>query len=190
MPLTQFDSNAALIVIDLQNGIVDAPIPTAHPVLEIVDRTARLARAFRQAGLSVVLVNVAGRPPGRTDAGIPKLSLPPDWTDLVSALERQPDDHVVTKYGVGAFVGTSLDEILRKRGVKQIFLTGVATSFGVESTARNAHDLGYHVVLVVDAMTDRDADAHRHSIEKIFPRIGELETTERVLEMLSEPVNQ
>ena len=69
----------------------------------------------------------------------------------------------------------------------QVFLTGIATTAGVESTARNAHDHGYNVVLVIDAMTDRDADAHRNSVEKIFPRIGETTTTDEVLRQLQEP---
>ena len=82
----------------------------------------------------------------------------------------------MTKQRWGAFLGTDLDDYLRRRGVTQIVLTGVATSIGVESTARSAYDLGYNVTLVVDAMTDRDADAHRHSVEKIFPRLGETAT--------------
>jgi nicotinamidase-related amidase len=56
----------------------------------------------------------------------------------------------------------------------------------VESTARSPYDHGYNVVLVVDAMTDRDAEAHRHSVEKIFPRLGERGTTENVLKMLKQ----
>jgi nicotinamidase-related amidase len=68
---------------------------------------------------------------------------------------------------VGAFIGTPLDEYLRKRGVTQVVLAGVATSIGVESTARSAYDLGYNVALVVDAMTDMDQEMHRHSIEKV-----------------------
>lgn len=56
-------------------------------------------------------------------------------------------------------------------------MTGISTSAGVEATARSAYDLGYNVVLVVDAMTDRDADSHRHSVEKIFPRLGETDRT-------------
>jgi nicotinamidase-related amidase len=56
----------------------------------------------------------------------------------------------------------------------------------VESTARSAYDYGYNVVLVVDAITDRDTDAHRHSIEKIFPRLGETDTTDNVLKLLQE----
>jgi nicotinamidase-related amidase len=186
MPVTKLDSTAALIVIDLQKGIVG--FPTVHPKTEIVARSAKLARAFRQRGLPVVLVNVTGAAPGRTDVGPRNLSsLPPDWTELVPELEQHPDDTLVRKQRVGAFVGTSLHETLRKRGVTQVFLTGVATSLGVESTARSAYDYGYNVVIVVDAVTDRDADAHRHCVEKIFPRISETDTSDRVLKLLKEP---
>jgi nicotinamidase-related amidase len=160
-------------------------MPTVHPFAEIVGRTAQLARAFRERGLPVVLVNVTGAAPGRTDAGAPRYSRPADWTELVPELEQSPDDHIVSKQRWGAFIGTSLDDYLRGRGVTQIVLTGVATSIGVESTARSAYDHGYNVALVVDAMTDRDADAHRHSVENIFPRLGETETTENVMKVLN-----
>jgi nicotinamidase-related amidase len=183
VPLTKIDTNAALIVIDLQKGTVG--IPTVHPTNEIVSRSAQLARAFRARGLPVVLVNVAGAAPGRSDAGTRYFaSLPADWTELVPELERHPDDYTVSKQRVGAFIGTSLDEILRKRSVTQVFVTGIATTLGVESTARSAYDYGYNVVTVVDAMTDRDAEAHRHSVEKIFPRISETDTTDNVLKLL------
>ena len=90
----------------------------------------------------------------------------------------------MSKQRIGAFIGTDLDDYLRQRGVTQVFLTGIATTAGVESTARSAYDLGYNVVLVVDAMTDRSADAHQHCVEKIFPRLGETETTENILKAL------
>jgi nicotinamidase-related amidase len=183
MPLTHLDTIPALVVIDLQKGVVG--IPTVHPIGGIIARTAQLARAFREQALPVVLVNASGRAPGRTDAGAPKFSFPPDWTDLMPELEQHPDDHLVTKQRWGAFLGTDLDDYLRQRGVTQIVLTGVATSAGVESTARGAYDLGYNVTLVVDAMTDRDPDAHRHCIEKIFPRLAETATTSEVLSLLS-----
>jgi hypothetical protein len=78
MPITKLDDVAALLVIDLQKGIVASP--TAHPVGEIVDRVARLARAFRRRGSPVVLVNVTGAAPGRTDAAATaaKFARPPD----------------------------------------------------------------------------------------------------------------
>jgi nicotinamidase-related amidase len=184
MPLTNLDSNAALVVIDLQKGIVG--IPAAHPVSEIVDRSAQLARAFRQRGLPVVLVNVVSGPPGRSDAGRPKYVLPDDWAELVPELEQQPSDLFVSKRSWGAFLTTSLHEILHERGVTQIFLTGISTSAGVESTARSAYDLGYNVVLVVDAITDRNSEIHQHCVETIFPRLGETETTANILKMLNE----
>jgi nicotinamidase-related amidase len=186
MPLTKLDTTAALIVIDLQKGIVG--LPTVHPTTEILTRSAKLARSFRERGLPVVLVNVTGAAPGRTDIGPRDLSsLPPDWTELVPELEQHQDDYIVSKQRVGAFIGTSLDETLRKRGVTQVFVTGIATSLGVESTARSAYDYGYNVVIVVDAVTDRDAEAHRHCVEKIFPRISETATTDSVSKTLKGP---
>src|SRR6202050_1151871 len=111
MPLTKLDDTCALIVIDLQKGIVG--MTTVHPTGEIIARSAQLARAFRERGLPVVLVNVAALAPGRTDAGRPKISFPPDWTDLVPDLGQHPTDLLITKQCVGAFHGTSLDKSLR-----------------------------------------------------------------------------
>lgn len=182
MPITTLDPTTALVVIDLQKGIVQ--IPVAHPIDAIVANAAKLARAFRARKLPVVLVNAAGMAPGRTNAGAPALAFPAGWTDLIPELEQQPDDLLVTKYTWGAFHGTGLDMQLRRRGVTQIVLCGVATTAGAESTARAAHEHGYHVTLVTDAMTDRLAEAHRHSVEVIFPRLGEVGTTADVLARL------
>lgn len=181
MALSQIDPVAALVVIDLQKGIVGRP--TAHPAGEIVDRAARLARAFRECKLPVVLVNVAGRAPGRTEARF-HFTPPPDWTELLPELDRQPGDYAVTKLQVGAFYGTALELILRRHAVTQVVLAGIATSLGVEATARTAYDHGYNVAMVVDAMTDSSPEAHRHSVETIFPRIGETADTENVLSLL------
>lgn len=184
MPVSQLDPTAALIVIDLQKGLIG--LPSVHPIKEIVGRVASLARAFRQLGQPVVLVNVTGAAPGRTDAGPLKLALPPDWTELLPELEQHPEDYRVTKQRWGAFEGTSLHERLQARGVTQVFITGVSTSAGVESTARSAHGLGYHVVLVIDAMTDLNSDAHDNSVKRIFPRLGQIDTTESVLKLLTQ----
>lgn len=183
MPLTTIDSSAALVSIDLQKGILS--IPTLHPASEIVAHTAQLAQAFRQRNLPVVLVNVTGAAPGRTDAERRTFPSGSDWAELATELDPQPTDILVTKKRWGAFLGTDLHEQLQKRGVTQIFLTGVATSVGVESTARSAYDLGYNVVLITDAMTDRTPDAHENSITKVFPRLGETTTAAEVLKHLA-----
>jgi nicotinamidase-related amidase len=65
-----------------------------------------------------------------------------------------------------------------------VVLTGVATSAGVESTARAAHEHGYHVVLAIDAMTDREVDTHQSSVQRILPKLGETATTAEILDML------
>ena len=90
----------------------------------------------------------------------------------------------MTKRTWGAFTNTGLDEHLKKLGVTQVVILGVATSIGVESTARQAHELGFHVALAVDAMTDLRLDAHDHTVTRIFPRLGENGTTHEILELL------
>jgi nicotinamidase-related amidase len=187
MPLTTLDPVAALIVIDLQKGIV--ALPFADTASDIISRAAQLADAFRERGLPVVLVNVTGGPQGRTDAGPRNLSLSDDWSELVPELNQQPDDYLVSKQRVGAFLGTTLQEYLSEHSVTQVFFAGVATSGGVEATARVARDYGYNVVFAIDAMTDRDAETHRHCVEKIFPRLGETDTTENILKFVKGDVS-
>jgi nicotinamidase-related amidase len=183
MPLTTIDPTAALVVIDLQKGVVE--VPTVHPAGEIVERSAALAGAFRRHGLPVVLVNVTGGAPGRTDRSHPPgIISSPDWADLVDDLDPQPGDHLVTKQRRSAFHDTGLDAHLRGLGVTQVVLTGISTTSGVESTARSAYDHGYHVVLATDAMTDTDPGAHANSIERIFPKLGQTATTAEILSML------
>jgi nicotinamidase-related amidase len=183
MPITTLDPHTALVVIDLQLGLANRP--TVHPLPGVVANAAQLARAFRSRGAPVVLVNVAGGAPGRTDARLPAMTWPPDWLEIMPELDRQPSDLLITKLTWGAFHGTALDMQLRRRGVTQIVLCGVSTSAGVESTARAAHEHGYHVTLVTDAMTDMSAEAHQHSLERIFPRLGETGTTADVLAKLA-----
>ncbi len=183
MAITTLDPKTALIVIDLQKGIVG--MPTVHPGAEVVNRAAALAEAFRRHGLSVVLVNVDSLAPGRTEQQAPNLAaFPADWAELVPELNRQPHDHAVTKRTWGAFTGTGLNEHLKSLGVTQVVIAGIATSAGVESTARQAHELGYHVTLAVDAMTDRSAEAHANSVARIFPRLGETGATQDVIDLL------
>lgn len=184
MPITAVDPRSALIVIDLQQGHLGTPL--AQPLDDIVARSAELARAFRERGLPVVLVSVAGAPPGRTDAGAVHHSFPEGWTDLLPELDRQPGDIVLTKYARSAFTGTGLAETLRELGVTQVVITGVSTGGGVESTARDAHEQGFNVTLPVDAMTDASLARHSRSVTEIFPRIAETGTTKDVLDALAD----
>lgn len=185
MTVTAIDPRTALVVIDLQKGIVT--LPTAHSSETVVMRAAELAQTFRERGLPVVLVNVAGGAPGRTDenqTGAARSALPADWTELAVALDAQPGDHRVTKHRWGAFSEESLDRLLRELDVTQLVLAGISTSIGVESTARAAYEAGYNVTLAIDAMTDTNLQSHNNSVERIFPRLGETGTTADIIALL------
>lgn len=181
MTVTALDPKTALILVDLQKGIVSLPVAG---VGDVVKQAAILADAFRNHGLPVVLVNVAGGAPGRAEQSRSLGNLPDDWTDLVPELNRQPQDHTVTKHSWGAFVNTGLEDHLKSSGVTQVVIGGVSTSIGVESTARQAYEFGFNVTLATDAMTDMNPDAHLNSVTRIFPRLGETGTTAEIVALL------
>ena len=185
MPITTLDPKTALIVIDLQKGI--ATLPVAHSMEEVVANSRRLADAFRDHGLPVVLVNVDAGAPGRTEQPRPSRAFEPDWADLLPELDAQPTDIRVTKKTWGAFASTDLEQKLKALGVTQVVITGVATTAGVESTARQAYEAGFNVTLATDAMTDMSQAAHDASVANIFPRIGETGSTQEILGVLEGP---
>jgi len=183
MPLTILDPNTALIVIDLQNGIVNGNF--IHPIDEVIDRTCALIDVFHAKNLPVVLVNATGRAPGRTEQG-PRsnTTFSEGWTDLLPQLDQQPSDIAVTKRSWGAFATTDLERRLKERGVTQVVVTGVATSVGVEATARQAYEQGFNVTLALDAMTDMREEAQEYSIRNVFPRLGETGSTQEIILLL------
>lgn len=183
MPLTTLDPTTALVVIDLQQGVL-AMEGSPYSMRDVVARSAELADAFRRHDLPVVLVNVDGTPAVRTDAN-PKgegRTIPAEGMAL--APELGEPDKVVTKHSPGAFIGTDLEDYLRTRGVTQVVVTGVATSVGVEATVQQAFELGFHVTTPVDAMTDRNGETHEHSITEVFPKRAETGTTAELLALL------
>jgi len=182
MALTMLDPISALIIVDLQSGIAGSPL--VHPVEDVVARACDLIAAFRRHRLPIVLVNVDGVAPGRTERPRHTDALPDGWTDFLPELGRQPDDIVVTKRTWGAFASTDLEGRLRSRGVTQVVIAGVATGTGVESTARQAYEAGFNVTLALDAMTDARPSAHDYSIANVFPRLGETGSTQAIIDLL------
>jgi nicotinamidase-related amidase len=176
----------ALVLIDLQKGIVGLPL-APRPGAEVVRNSVRLAERFREAGAVVVLVHVAFSADGSDAVKVPvdmsmqRGSLPPDWAAFVPELDAHPKDILITKRQWGAFYGTELDLQLRRRGIRTIVLAGIATNLGVESTARAAHEHGYAQVLVEDAMSSLSEEAHAFSVGQILPRLGLVRSTEEVL---------
>jgi nicotinamidase-related amidase len=189
-PLPTFDPKAtALILIDLQHGVVMRQTAPRSPQ-DVVHNASRLVEAARRLGVLIVHVRVSfarGRlnaPRQDVDEGFPAAELPSGWDELVEELrptEEQDNEIVVTKRQWGAFYGTNLDLELRRRGRGVIVLGGIATNFGVESTARDAWERNYQLILVEDAMAAQDEEAHRFAVTRIFPRLGRVATVADVL---------
>jgi nicotinamidase-related amidase len=179
----------ALILIDLQGGILGRQT-APHSARDVLARSVRLAERFRSAGGLVVLVRVSFSPDGGdrltppTDDPPPPAATQPGWDEISPALGRDAKDIVITKRQWGAFYGTQLDLQLRRRGIGTIVIGGIATNFGVESTARDAFERGYALVFVEDAMAGLGAEAHSFAISTIFPRIGRVRSTEQVMNAL------
>jgi nicotinamidase-related amidase len=181
-------ATTALVVIDLQKGIVGRPLEP-HTGAEVVKNAVQVAKGLRAQGGLVVWVRVALGEilPRLTDIQLRDPNAPPppaEASELIEELEREPEDVVITKRQWGAFYGTELEQRLRRHGVKTILMAGISTNFGVESTARQAQDMGYELVFVEDAMTSMKTEMHRFSTETIFPRMGQVRSTAAVLEAL------
>jgi nicotinamidase-related amidase len=176
----------ALVLIDLQKGIMGHELKP-YPADRVTKAGSTLADTFRKAGAPVVLVNVgfakdfkdALRQPVDQPFAAPPGGLPENFSELIDGLAK-PGDILVTKRQWGAFHGTELDLQLRRRGIQTIVLGGVATNMGVESTARQAWEHGYAVVLAEDAATSFSAEMHAFAFEHIFPHLGRVAKADEI----------
>jgi nicotinamidase-related amidase len=187
--LTLEPRTTALVLIDLQEGILGyAKAP--YDAAALLARAVMLANAFRAVQAPVVRVKVGWSADGGdvlrapVDAPNPGGALPANWLDDPRPLPHQAGDIAILKRQWGAFHGTDLDLQLRRRGIRTLVLGGIATSIGVESTARFAWELGYEIVFAEDTCSSPDGAMHLHSVKAIFPRLGRVRTTADVLAAL------
>ena len=186
--MIELDSKStALVLIDLQKGILGHPLtPTTGQ--ELLARGQSLAEGFRAASALVVLVNVAFSADGgdmlrqQVDVAppIPKDGFPAGWNEFPPGL-RHPGDMVITKRQWSAFYGTELDLQLSRRGIRTVVLGGVSTQIGVESTARQAYEHGYELLIVKDATTSSVAEGHEMSMKHILPRLARLVQSNEIM---------
>lgn len=180
----QLDQHTALVVVDLQKGILR--MPPAEVVAPLIEVNTRIVNAFHDAELPVVWVHATGLPQGRVADPIPEGELPADFTDLHDDLPAREDDvHVFKDLSWSAFPRTGLTETLRAQGVTQVVITGLATAAGVESTARSAYDDGFHVTVVGNATFDGNTERHRLSLDHAMPSLGFVVTSDDVLTALA-----
>lgn len=175
----------ALVLIDLQKGIVGRETAPYSPE-NIVSNSSKLAEAFRKNGMPVFLVHVDFTPGTRLEVRSDTsfgggVSMPEDWADIVPEIGPREGDIVITKRQWGAFYGTDLELQLRRRGIDTIVLGGIATTYGVESTARFAYEYGFQQIFAEDAMTDMSAQAHQNAVDFVLKRMGRVRKTEQIL---------
>ncbi|MCU7726919.1 isochorismatase family protein [Actinoplanes sp. KI2] len=171
--MTLVAGRTALIAVDLMPRIVELDLGP-HRGADVVARTAELATALRKAGGTVVVVRVER----------PNVTEQPPGSGFVPEIAPREGDIEVVKRTIGAFYGTGLAERLRDRGVDTVVMAGLATTMGVESTARAAADHGFDVVFAADAMSGMTAAEHEHALTVTLPRFGDVRTTEQVLAQL------
>ena len=174
------------MLIDLQHGIVSLDLAPRSGA-QVVQAAKQLAQRFREAGAPVIAVNVAFaadfgdalKQPVDRPMPQPSGGLPADWSVLIEGV-AQPGDIRVTKHQWSAFHGTDLDVQLRRRGIRTIVVGGIATNMGVESTARQAYEHGYEVVVAEDATTSLSAEMHAFAIGSLLPMISRVTAIDEI----------
>ncbi len=189
-PVSIERSRTALLIMDYQSAVVSGFASDQEALLK---RAAQALEAARRNGLKIIYVVVHFRP------GYPEVS-PRNanfnavrqsgrfhgeaGTEVHPDLAPQPDDIVVTKRRVGAFLGTDLDMILRANDIETLVMFGIATSGVVLSTLRYAADADYRLIVLKDCCSDRDAEVHRVLTEKVFTRQATVLTAAEFAEAL------
>ncbi len=162
----------------LQPGCLDYIITRCDTV--VIPNIRRLVEAFRIKSKHVIFLRLCGVDPGREDlhhffretyqkgkrAGFDSVyPLESDpCADIIGELRPLPSETVINKTTFSPFTGTVIDDILRKKGIGTLVFTGLSTSQCVETTARDASDRGYHIILIEDAQADYDEMSHTSSL--------------------------
>jgi len=186
--LTIDKNKTALVVIDLQKGVVTSPTKP-YPTKDVIRNAQNLVNSFRRNQMAVFLVHVditkeTGLKVISDESFTRSSPMPPDWSDFVPEITPIPTDIVITKRQWGAFYGTDLELQLRRREIGTIVLAGISTDYGVESTARFAYEYGFQQIFAEDAMTSRSEEQHNAAVNFIFKRMGRVRKTEEILKDL------
>lgn len=159
----------------------------------VIPNTQRLITAMRQAGGEVIYITVGAGKPDCRDAPVHMRKMFQEMGNydgsrqhqIVEELAPDPGDHVLRKTSIGAFASTGIDHLLKTMDVEFLFLTGVSTNMCVETTAREAADRGYAVILVEDACATTHEDLHNSTMKNFRRLFGKVQSTDDVLTVLT-----
>ncbi|WML53452.1 isochorismatase family cysteine hydrolase [Neobacillus sp. PS3-12] len=186
------NGNTALLVMDLQNGIVSRFAGNKEIILPF----QKAIEAARQNNIQVIFVRVGFSegypevsPQNKAFSAISKyggMTVVDSATQIHELVQPQPNEPVITKYRVSAFAGSNLEVILRSQQINTLILSGISTSGVVLSTLREAADKDFSITVLSDACIDLDSEVHRVLMEKVFPRQAEVQTVDAWIETLNE----
>ena len=182
--MEQNTQNAALLVMDMQVGIVGMLPAGISPLANVAKAIAHA----REKKIPVIYVTVGFR------QGAPEVSLRNKGfgvnkerfanTDMAEFTRVHPDvapqdgEVTVMKRRVSAFTGSDLEVILRAYSTQHLILTGIATSGVVLSTLREAADKDYGLTVIADCCADGDEEVHKVLTTKVFPRQADVYSLE------------
>jgi nicotinamidase-related amidase len=158
-----FPQNAALILIDIQKGF-DDPVWGRRNNPDAETNMAALLHAWRQTGRPIFHIQHLSRDP---HSPLRASSPGSEFKDIVRPQGGEP---IIQKQVNSAFIGTDLEERLRREGITTLIMTGLTTNHCVETTTRMAGNLGFHNYLVSDATATFDRkgpDSMVHTAEEI-----------------------
>jgi nicotinamidase-related amidase len=179
------ESNAALLVMDVQQSVVRATGADKGQILENIGQAVRAAKAQDMPVFYVTLSFRDGYPEvsprnkmfgGLAQSGA--FARGSDESAIHPAVAPEPEDQIVTKVRVSAFAGSDLAVLLRARQIDELILTGISTGGVVLSTLREAADRDFRLAVLSDGCMDPDAEVHQVLTRKVFPRQADVLTVD------------
>ena len=174
------NQHTALLVMDVQGAIVKM-INEETPFFDALKKAIKSARSSKMPVIYIVIGFRNGYPemsPNNKSFNILKSAgmdlVSEEATKIHQSIAPEKEDIVIVKKRTSAFTGSDLEVVLRSLGIKNIVLTGIATSGVVLSTLREAADKDYSITVLSDCCADRDDEVHRVLITKVFPRQAEV----------------
>jgi len=189
--------STVLLVIDMQNdfchpeGVCALSVSDVTSTVVMLPSLIKLIDNARRANVKIILIrttydewtvsNTMKLLP-RYEEWSNKLCLAGTWGVEFFGVSPKPEDYVITKHRNSAFIGTSLDLVLRSIGVKTIIVTGVSTHICVECTIRDGFQYGYFPILASDCTETGSSDERvlRSAFERIDGRWGKVVTSEEI----------
>jgi ureidoacrylate peracid hydrolase len=183
----------AILVVDMQKDFCTpsdrkGSWTTVDATEEMIPRLQRFLDEARALQGKIIFIKSVHEPSTDTDVwlrrhgGVPRLHCRPGTPGVeFYGVAPQGDELVVIKHRYSGFIGTRLETVLHAMRIRTVVMTGVATNVCVESTARDAYQRDFNVVLLSDCTATRNLQTHEAALENIRRNFGDVSTANDVL---------